>query len=399
MHSEGNNKPQRWRRGDSVLYYIAIDDFSRRKASAIQQVRMCQAFERAGETVCLIHPGSGFRERVRWTELAESYGLETEFEVRTVPTLEEWSETVPQIGPLSEMATVTATVATKAIKGMLNSSDIVYGRNYYGLFMLNELRKLLPDSRQPTVAFEHHDRKSARMKQRFFRSIDACIATSETLKKRNCRAFDLDPRRCLVASHGVELSRYASLDRTTAREQLGLSQDHPIVAYTGQLYPRKGAETLVRAAPDIDAEVYIIGGPQESIDRIRQTVGTPANVTFTGFVHPTSIPQYQVAADVLVAPYTNADLDLNTPVKIIEYLAAGRPIVVSDKPVLHSILSAEETALYCTPESVESLTASVQRILADETLASKLGANAAETAQQYSYESRAERILSHVRNQ
>lgn len=99
---------------------------------------------------------------------------------------------------------------------------------------------------------------------------------------------------------------------------------------------------------------------------------------------------------MIVAPYTNAELDLNTPVKIIEYLDAGRHIVVSNKPVLRRVLSAEETALYCRPDSIESLTESVRRMLANETLGRKLAVNGAEAAQQYRYKNRAEQIIPFV---
>jgi len=165
------------------------------------------------------------------------------------------------------------------------------------------------------------------------------------------------------------------------------------VMYTGRLRDDKGVETLVQAATEVDATIYIVGGSQDEIDRVRRTVDIPENVTLTGFLEPSKIPLYQVASDVLVAPYTESDLEINSPLKIFEYLAAGKPIVVSDRKIVYEVLTESKNAVFCTPKDADALAASITEVLTDTEFAAKLARNASETAQQYSYEKRADRIL------
>ena len=78
------------------------------------------------------------------------------------------------------------------------------------------------------------------------------------------------------------------------------------------------------------------------------------NVTFTGFVPNERIPLYQSAADVLLMPYQRTvatssggnTAEICSPMKMFEYMAAGRAILTSDLPVLHEVLDGT-MAVFC----------------------------------------------------
>lgn len=380
-----------------MLYYISTADLPGKQANTVQQVRMCEAFQRAGVDVCLVHPGYGdLRERVTWDDLSAFYGLGTRFEVRTVPTLKGRFETVPQIGLLSMLGAVTANLVRQLLREGLDGDDIVYGRNYYGMFPFNELRQLLPPGRKPTVAFEMHTPISAHLKPRFFRSVDGIVSITHALQWYVQHRYGLDEERMLVAPDGVDLRPYAGLTGADARDRLGLSHDETLVAYTGHLYAGKGVETLVEAAEDIDATVYVVGGYDEDIERVKAAVGHPENVVFTGFVEPSAIPRYQLAADVLVAPYTEDSRPWVSPLKLFEYMAAGRPIVASDREVLREVLVDGENAVLFEMGDVEGFRQAIERVLADDRLAGRLAERARRDVEQYTWKRRAERILSFV---
>jgi glycosyltransferase involved in cell wall biosynthesis len=165
--------------------------------------------------------------------------------------------------------------------------------------------------------------------------------------------------------------------------------------YTGHLYSPKGVEVLVDAASDLDATVYVVGGYQDDIQRVRD-VTTADNVVFTGFIDPAKIPVYQCAADALVAPYTTNARDYLSPLKLFEYMAAGRPIVASNLDILREVLDDGSNALLVPPEDASALAEALSTVLKDDELAATLSATARSDADQYTWDQRASDILSFV---
>nr|WP_237560533.1 glycosyltransferase family 4 protein [Halapricum salinum] len=358
---------------------------------------MCQAFERSGESVHFLHPSYGtFGKRVQWEDVQEYYGLTTRFEIETVPDLRGYIDSVPQIGVLSMAVSLSGALTARLLKGELTASDVVYSRNYYGLFFFNELSRLLPARKQPTMVFEHHDELSAHLQPRLYRSIDGIVCITHSLKQFDQREYGVPTEKCFVAPDGVDLEQYDSITKSEARDRLGIPADEKVVMYTGHLYPSKGVQTLVKAAPDIEATVYIVGGFDTDIERIKQRVGEPSNVVFTGFVEPGSIPLYQVAADVLIAPYTTEARDSLSPLKLFEYMAAKRPIVASDLDILGEVLTDGHNSLLVPPESPPELAQNVNKLFSEESLYESLVENASSEVRQYTWEQRAKNIISFI---
>ena len=96
------------------------------------------------------------------------------------------------------------------------------------------------------------------------------------------------------------------------------------------------------------------------------------NVTFTGFVPNERIPLYQSAADVLLMPYGRAvttssggnTAEICSPMKMFEYMAAGRAILTSDLPVLREVLD-ETKAVFSPLEQAEAWESALGGLLAN----------------------------------
>jgi glycosyltransferase involved in cell wall biosynthesis len=266
------------------------------------------------------------------------------------------------------------------------------------MYFIIELLRHLPKRRRPPVVFELHDEMKVRYKQRFFDIIDGVVCITGVLEDYVHETYDVSPERTFVSPDGVDPSRYTDITKSEARESFDIPEREPVVMYTGHLYPGKGAKILAHAAPEIDAEVYIVGGYPEDVERVRSSVPATENLTFTGFVDPADIPRYQTAADVLVAPYTRDARRFVSPLKLFEYMAAGRPVVSSDLPVLGEVLTDRENALLTEPGSVSSLKTAVEEILTDDSLARRLAANGRSDVTNYTWSRRAETILSFARS-
>jgi glycosyltransferase involved in cell wall biosynthesis len=124
------------------------------------------------------------------------------------------------------------------------------------------------------------------------------------------------------------------------------------------------------------------------------------NVTLTGFVPNRHIPLYQAAGDILLMPYEFSvtvsgggnTADVCSPMKMFEYMAAGRAILSSDLPVLHEVLD-ETRAVFCSPEDPAGWVRAFGRLAESADLRARLGAAARAAVEPYAWQERARRCL------
>ncbi|MEO5897775.1 MAG: glycosyltransferase family 4 protein [Vicinamibacterales bacterium] len=173
-----------------------------------------------------------------------------------------------------------------------------------------------------------------------------------------------------------------------------------IVAYAGHLYAWKGVDVLIRALALLtDTRAIIIGGHEKESDigRLRalaSALGIDGRVTFTGQVAPADVAAHLSRAAVLILPNPASAIStrFTSPLKLFEYMAAGRAIVASDLPAIREVLRDDENAVLVEPGSAEALASGIRRLLADRTLAFRLARRALADVPQYTWDRRAERI-------
>jgi len=173
-----------------------------------------------------------------------------------------------------------------------------------------------------------------------------------------------------------------------------------VVAYAGHLYAWKGVDILLEALaslPDVDG--LIVGGHDREPDLARtkavaEQLGIAARVTFTGLVEPPKVHEQLARASVLILPNPASAISsrFTSPLKLFEYMAAGRPIVASDLPALREVLSPDDNAVLVAPGSAPALAAGIRRVLDDTGLAGRIANRALETVADFSWDRRAERL-------
>jgi len=107
------------------------------------------------------------------------------------------------------------------------------------------------------------------------------------------------------------------------------------------------------------------------------------HITIESPVPHHEMPELVAQADVCIAPLGYNDRNVTQgccPLKIIEYMACGRPIVASNLPVVRELARDDIDALLFTPEDANDLARCVLAILEDETLAQRLADSAAQRA-------------------
>ncbi|MBI4615750.1 MAG: glycosyltransferase family 4 protein [Planctomycetes bacterium] len=288
-----------------------------------------------------------------------------------------------------------------AAMASVSPGELWYTRDVYFFLLFAPLASRLG---KRVVLEAHHDLPAlGGWTRRVLASCDGLVAITRGLA-RSLAESGADPRRILVLPDGVDLAPFRGLpSREEARRNLGLDPSRPTVVYAGHLYPWKGIDTLVLAAPRVPEALFlVVGGTPDDRRRIERAAAREGaeNVVLTGHVPPTRVPLHLAAADCLVLPNSGREPIsrlYTSPLKLFEYLAAGRPIVASDLPSLAEVLAHERTALLVPPDDALALAGGVRRILSDAPLAGRLAAEGRTLAERFTWERRACRLARYLK--
>jgi glycosyltransferase involved in cell wall biosynthesis len=173
------------------------------------------------------------------------------------------------------------------------------------------------------------------------------------------------------------------------------------VGFLGTLKPWHGVSTLVRAfdlvhASEPDCRLLIVGdGPERS--RIEDDVrarGLAPSARFTGSVAPSDVPGLLASMDAAVAPYPDVNGFYFSPLKVYEYMAAGRAVVASRIGELVTLIEHEVTGLLCKPGDPFALADSLLRLRRDPALCQRMGRAArADVRRAHAWDSVVDRIF------
>jgi glycosyltransferase involved in cell wall biosynthesis len=205
----------------------------------------------------------------------------------------------------------------------------------------------------------------------------------------------------LVAPDGVDLASFVSCYATL--EKLSANRPGGVVVYIGSLHHWKGVDVLLQAMQYLP-EVFlkIVGGDEESLERYRpyaEGLGLGDRVRFEGFVCPGRRFEYFRHADVFVLPLRPMHIAsyFTSPLKLFEYMAAGKPIVASDLPAIREILTPDVNGILVAPNDAQALAAGIRRVLDEPILGLRLAAQATLDVRSYTWDERAERIRHFIR--
>jgi glycosyltransferase involved in cell wall biosynthesis len=218
------------------------------------------------------------------------------------------------------------------------------------------------------------------------------------------RRYGISEDKIVYWPNGTDVECFAiDESREAAREAIGLDVRGPVALYVGQFFPWKGVATLVRALTYVPRELtlVLVGGTDEDKEVLLKEVPEAENarIRFVSFERRERIPHWLRAADVLVLPNTGRDKVsrfYTSPMKLFEYMAAGRPIVASDLPSIREILS-EELASLVQPDDPEALARGIAEALENKAGASERAARARVEVARYSWDARARALLPHLR--
>ena len=186
------------------------------------------------------------------------------------------------------------------------------------------------------------------------------------------------PDQYRVVPPGVSIE--ASLNKTEARNQLGLPVDAPIALFVGRLTQIKRPDRLIEAFRTVLSEqpraILAIAGEGDLLDETKDLAHDLGDsVRFLGW--KSDLSRAYPAADVVALTSDNEGM----PVTLIEASMLGIPCVTTDVGSAREVVINERTG-FVTSKQPRDIAAAVNRVLGDDELASKLGAQAKAHAEQ-----------------
>ena len=133
-------------------------------------------------------------------------------------------------------------------------------------------------------------------------------------------------------------------------EELKKTQNDVLITFVGSFALYQGVELMFAAIPEVikkcpHARFVIIGGSAKEIEAHKKQfagLGIGHRVNFLGKIAPDLLPNNLRASDILLSPRASG---VNSPLKILDYMKAGRSIVATDIPSNRLILNESNAVL------------------------------------------------------
>lgn len=272
------------------------------------------------------------------------------------------------IGYLSEFGYATVAIFITSLSVLYQRSfDAVHLHNPPDVLVLIALFYKLLGKR---IIFDHHDLaaemyaalfdRPSRLIQRVllaFEKLSCRVADHVIVTNHSYRTIDIErngvqPEEITVVRNGPD-ARF----RPVVPDPLLAAGEKIVICYTGEMGRQDGVDYLVRALArlkhdlnrvDFICRVVGRGVAVEDARTLAAQLEVADQIEFTGYVDFREVPRYLSSCDICVAPEpSNAYNNCSTVIKMMEYMAIGKPIVSFDLP--EHRFSAGQAAIYAKP--------------------------------------------------
>lgn len=366
------------------------------RAHGHQVAHVCDALAQLGHEVHIFCP---FRQAAITESFARYYGVDPTIHLHTVgsfdPIAAQWLPGVLGLWVLNALLRHRLLIELAQAK-----PDLCYTRS-------PALLAVLLAHGKPVILELHQLPRFGR--SRFVKQCNQCasVACLTSVMKQKLVSWGVQSNRIQVAPDAVDLRRFLQLpDVQTARTTLGIKTTRTVVGYVGRLKTlgqEKGVGILLQALRQLQASQQffglIVGGPAADLSQYQaqaKVLGLTENdVLFTGEVPGESVPLTLQACDILAMPFPDFPhyRENMSPLKMFEYMAAGKPIITSDLPTIRDVLT-EQTAVFCKPGKVASLVEGLEYIQAHSVESAARSSAAQALVLHHTWKARMQRILS-----
>lgn len=190
-------------------------------------------------------------------------------------------------------------------------------------------------------------------------------------------SFGLDRKLVTVIPNGVSPSDFSPSPLPTRENRI------PVLLYIGTLADWQGLDIVIKALPKIleqqSVKLQIVGRgrsrQRKMLAKQIRKLGLEEHVLIQPAVPHHEIPQLISEADICVAPLGLNDRNVTQgacPIKLLEYMAAGRPLLASNMPIVRELVREDIDALLFSPNDPEDLARQTLTLLNDFELSQRI---------------------------
>jgi glycosyltransferase involved in cell wall biosynthesis len=196
-------------------------------------------------------------------------------------------------------------------------------------------------------------------------------------------SLGLDRKLVTVIPNGVSPSDFSPSPLPTREGRV------PVLLYIGTLADWQGLDIVIKALPKIlegqAVRLQIVGRGRSRQRKLLakqiRKLGIEEHVVMQPAVPHHEIPALIASADLCVAPLGLNDRNVTQgacPIKVLEYMAAGRPLLASNMPIVRELVREDMDALLFSPSDPEDLARQALALLNDFELSKRLAKSASE---------------------
>jgi len=217
------------------------------------------------------------------------------------------------------------------------------------------------------------------------RQADFVVMQSKALQEYFIGRHRLDPAKTAYVTNGADPAKFSAQEKDKVLvRKYGLA-NRPVLGFIGSLSVWHGIEnimSLIRSTITKFPEAHFLlvgsgGGSEKSIREFCRTHHLGKNVSLTGYVPYDRIPAHLNLMDIVLAPYPKLAFFYYSPVKIFEYMAAGKAVISTDIGQIREIITNGVDGLLCPPGNLAAIETAVEDLLRSPSTRRSLGENAA----------------------
>lgn len=273
--------------------------------------------------------------------------------------------------------------------------DVVHYRNIWDGFQIAQNKRkfgyktLFEVNGLPSIELKYHypgmdAELLAKIKEQEIATLhlaDAVICPSNVTRDY-IASLGLDRKRVTVIPNGVNPSDFAVTPLPVRNGRV------PVLLYIGTLADWQGLDIVIKSLPKILAEqpakLKIVGRgrsrQRKMLAKQIRKLGLEEHVILQPAVPHHEIPALISEADICLAPLGLNDRNVTQgacPIKVLEYMAAGRPLLASNMPIVRELVREDVDGLLFSPNDPDDLARQALLLLKDVELSQRLAESAA----------------------
>jgi len=179
-----------------------------------------------------------------------------------------------------------------------------------------------------------------------------------------CKEIERIPEsKIKVIQNGVDLSRFNNISSAAAKKNIGLDSNYPVIGVVGNWRAVKGLNSFLTAAAKVHSELpaswfVLVGHGDQKNELINRCTELGIIDSMLFLERPPKVNEIIQAFDIAVQP----SLSESFSNVLVEYMAAGKPIVATRVGDAERVIEEGKTGLLVDPGNPEQLSAAIIKL-------------------------------------